>query len=181
MWQKNHHSASGIPGCAGLLDLSAGGFTRCLRVQAGQGAVGWRVQKNWSHPLWGSLRATKIWGLFQGSCGAWTKVVKVCWCSWSWKLVFVLRDDGSPGMDGLLGVWTLKTPGLQVGGLIKELWVWQVQEALQWSACRASFVGFTTRKYWQNTSVQSHVQHCVLSARWLMENTLCMLEGPSDD
>lgn len=35
-------------------------------------------------------------------------------------VVFVLRDDGIPGMDGLL-----------VGGLIKELQVWQVQEALQ--------------------------------------------------
>lgn len=163
-----HYSASGIPGCAGLLHLSAAGaFTLlCLGVQAGQGAVGWRVQKNWSHPLWGTLRATKVWGLSQGSCGTWTKVVNVCWCSWSWKLFFVLRDDGSPGMEGLLGMWTLKTHGLQVGGLIKEFQVWQVQEALQWSGC---FVG----KYWQNTSVQSHFQYCVLSARWLMENTVC--------
>lgn len=136
---------------------------------------GWCIQKNWSHPLWGSLRATNVWGSSQGSGGAWTKV---CWCSWSWKLVFVLRDDASPGMDGLLGGWTLKTPGLQVGGLMKELQVWQVQEALQWSGY---FVGFTTRKYWQKMSVQSHFQHCILSARWLMENTLCVLAGPSDD
>lgn len=174
-----HYSASGIPGCADLLDLSAaGGFTCSLGVQAGQGAAGWRVQKNWSHPLWDSLRATKVWGLSQGSCGAWIKIVPVRWCSWSWKLFFVLRDDESPRMDGLLRVWTLKTPVLQVGGLIKELQVWQVQETLQWSGC---FAGFTTRKYWKNTSVQSHFQHRVLSTRWLMENTLCVLAGPSDD
>lgn len=177
MWQKyftQHQEHQVVPGfwIWGWWFYLLPGGTRQGRVPAG-----WRVQ-NWSHPLWGSLRATNIWGLSRGSCGAWTKVIKVCWCSWSWKWVFVPRDNGSPGMAGLLWRWTLKTPGLQVGGLIKELQVWQVQEPLQWSGC---FVYFTTRKYWQNVSVQSHFQHCVLSARWLMENTLCVLAGPCDD
>lgn len=174
---KIHYSASGTPSCAGLLDLRLVVLPAAWGYQAEQGASRLESPELKSPPV-GQSESYKHLGLISGLCGAWTKVIKVCWCSWSWKWVFVSRDNGSPGMDGLLQRWTLNTPRLQVGGLIKELQVWQVQEPLQWSGC---FVYFTTRKYWQNVSVQSHFQHCVLCARWLMENTLCVPAGPCDD
>lgn len=64
------------------------------------------------------------------------------------------------------------------GGPDKGALAWQVQEPLQWSVC---FLSFTASKFCQNMSVQSHFQHCVLSARWLMENTLHVFARPSDD
>lgn len=140
---------------------------RCTPACTPVPPVGWGVQENWSHPLWGSLRATKVWGLSQGSCGAWTKVDKVCWCSWSW---FSTERWWESRHGWVVGGVDTESTWVAGGVLIKEFQVWQVQEALQWSAC---FVGFTTWKYWQNVLVQSHLQHCVLSARWLMENTLC--------
>lgn len=173
-----------VPGCVELLDLrAAGDFTSYLGYRWGRVPEGWNGQKNWIHPVSGSLRVTDVWSLSWGSQdqghrhGAWNR---------TFQSVDALRAESefsfreNLGALAQLGGWGVVDPEstwVESRSLVKAL-KWEAQEPLWWSRC---FLSFTASKVWQKVSGQSYFQHCVLDARWLMERTLRMFARLSDD